>query len=323
MRLRSLLLGSLILAGGGRVWAADTAPNEEAKRAFAAGVILLKDPDGAKYEDALNQFNKAYRLSGSWKALGNVGLCSLKLERDGEAIAAYEKYLAEGGKEIDGDERAQVGRDLAALRAQVVEVHLEYPAGASRIVDERISAQGARIVNDYALGGVAGKLGLHPGQHLVTLKLAQGEAKWEVKLDPGTSASHRFEVPSPVASPDAPAEPPASRGARTAGFVVGGVGVVGLGLGAFFGLKTFSDKKDSDPHCVGTECDQQGLDLRDRAKSASTISNIAFAAGLAGVAVGTYLVFFTGAGGAKPGSGVALGSRVGAGTAGLELRGAW
>src|SRR6266542_892737 len=106
-RFSSWVLGSLFVMGAGRVWATDAAPNEEAKRAFSAGVLLLKDPDGAKYEDALTQFNKAYSLSGSWKVLGNIGLCSLTLERDGETITAYEKYLAQGGKEIDADEHVQ------------------------------------------------------------------------------------------------------------------------------------------------------------------------------------------------------------------------
>jgi hypothetical protein len=39
---------------------------EEGKRAFAAGVILLQDPDGAKYEEAIVQFHRAYELVGSW-----------------------------------------------------------------------------------------------------------------------------------------------------------------------------------------------------------------------------------------------------------------
>jgi hypothetical protein len=321
LRVTGLLIASSIILGTGHLRAADTPPNEEAKRAFSAGVILLKDPDGAKYEDALSQFNKAYHLSGSWKALGNIGLCSLKLERDGDAITAYEKYLAEGAKEIDADERAQIGRDLAALKAQVVDVRLEYPPGASRLTDERTSAQGGKIVNEYTLTSSRAKLGLHPGQHVITLRLPQGDVKWEVRLDPATNVSHRFEPPT--SAPEAPAAAPESRGARTAGFIVGGIGIVGLGVGAAFGLKTFANKKDSDAYCSGTVCDKDGLDLRDQAKTASTISNIAFAAGLAGVAVGTYLVFFTGSGGSKTGSGMALASSVAPGRAGIELRGDW
>jgi hypothetical protein len=320
MLIRSWVVGGLILVGGGRAWAADAAPKEEAKRAFSAGVILLKDPDGAKYEEALAQFDKAYRLSGSWKVLGNIGLCSLKLERDGEAISAYQKYLAEGGKEIDAEERAQVERDLAALKEQVVHVRIDLPAGASRLVDERTSAQGGHIINEYALATTVAELGLHPGHHYISVRLPSGEAKWEVNLDPSAAVSHKFEATSGP-HPTERAQPEARR-SPALGYVIGAAGVVGIGIGSFFGLKTFSNKQDSDAYCVGTSCEQKGLDLRSDAKTFATISDVAFAAGVAGVAVGAYLVFFGGSAG-RPGSGVALGSSVAAGRAGLELRGDW
>jgi hypothetical protein len=318
MRTRSWIVGSLIFLGGSRAWGADSTAKEEAKRAFSAGVILLKDPDGAKYEEALAQFDKAYRLSGSWKVLGNIGLCSLKLERDGEAITAYEKYLTEGGKEIDADERAQVERDISALKAQVVHLHVELPPGATRLFDDRTSAQGTHVVNEYAFGAPAADLGLHPGRHALSVRLATGEVKWDVNLEPSATASHRFE---PAASPHAPESPPPSRGSLAPGLVVGGLGAVGVGVGAVFGLKAMSNKNDSDGHCVGTSCDPTGLDLRHDAKSAATISNVAFAAGVAGVAVGAYLVLSRGSAGGKPATAWALGSSVAAGRAGLELRG--
>jgi hypothetical protein len=325
MQLKSWLVGSVILLS---VRAAGAAPNEEAKRAFSAGVILLKDPDGAKYEDALAQFNKAYRLSGSWKVLGNIGLCSLKLERDGEAISAYEKYLAEGGKEIESDERTQVERDIVALKAQVVRVQVDLPAGASRIVDERTSAQGARIVNEYAVTASHSELGLHPGHHVLTARLAGAEAKWDVNLDPATAVSHRFEAgetsTSLATAPQSDHGESAGKGStRTIGWIIGGVGVVGLGVGAVFGLKTFSNKSDSDPYCNGTSCTQPGLDLRSDAKSFATISDIAFAAGLVGVGVGTYLVFFNSSSGDKSGATWKIGPRFAAGASSLELRGEW
>jgi hypothetical protein len=325
MRSRSWIWGALFIVGTTRAWGADPAPSEDAKRAFAAGVILLKDPDGAKYEDALTQFNKAYRLSKSWKVLGNIGLCSLKLERDGEAIAAYEKYIAQGGKEIDADERSQVERDLAALKAQVVDVRLELPEGGSRISDERTPAQGAHISNEYAVAPPSARLGLHPGRHVVTLRLASGgDVKWEVNLEPSTSVSHKFEPVAPSAQNLARAvDASAPGGSKTAGLVVGAFGVAGLGVGAFFGLKTFSTKSDSDAHCRGTLCDQTGLDLRDKASTYATISDVAFGAGVVALGVGTYLVLSNRSHTEKGGAALTLGSSLAAGRAGLDLRGNW
>ena len=53
----------------------------EAKRQFEAGVSLLEDPDGAKYEDAYRAFKKAYELSQSPKVLGNIAFCALQIGR--------------------------------------------------------------------------------------------------------------------------------------------------------------------------------------------------------------------------------------------------
>src|SRR4051812_675274 len=65
----------------------------EARKQFQAGVNLLEDPEGAQYEQAYNAFRKAFELSRSPKVLGNIGFCALHLERDGEAIDAYNTYL--------------------------------------------------------------------------------------------------------------------------------------------------------------------------------------------------------------------------------------
>src|SRR6185436_247662 len=105
--------------------------------------------DGAKYEEANIQFHRAYELVGSWKILGNIGLCALKLERDGEAIDAYEKYLEQGKKDILPDERSQVERDLVALRAQVSRATLQLPGAGGSIIDLRVDARGTKIINRY------------------------------------------------------------------------------------------------------------------------------------------------------------------------------
>src|SRR5262245_33989950 len=78
-----------------------------ARARFTAGVNLLKDPEGPRYEEAYREFKAAYAASPSYKILGNLGLCAMKLERDEEAIAAYERYLKEG-KDLDPAEVTQV-----------------------------------------------------------------------------------------------------------------------------------------------------------------------------------------------------------------------
>jgi hypothetical protein len=109
--------------------------SDEARAKFTVGVNLLTDPDGPRYEEAYRAFKAAYALSPSYKILGNLGLCAMKLERDDEAIAAYEKYLAEG-KDLPRAEVQQISSDLATLRSSVAHFTVESdPPGAEIIVE--------------------------------------------------------------------------------------------------------------------------------------------------------------------------------------------
>ena len=81
-----LIAGSVALP----VLAQDVPISDEARAHFTTGVNLLQDPDGARYEEAYREFKEAYAESPSWKILGNLGICAMKLERDSEAISAFD-----------------------------------------------------------------------------------------------------------------------------------------------------------------------------------------------------------------------------------------
>ena len=129
-----LLASVVVLAPGARA-AGDVVITEEARTHFAAGVALLQDPKAPRYEEAYREFKSAYAASPSYKILGNLGLCAMKIERDSEAIQAYETYLKDAGTDVTSEQRAQVQRDLLTLKAGVLEVTVSSdPPGAS-IVD--------------------------------------------------------------------------------------------------------------------------------------------------------------------------------------------
>src|ERR1700677_4255465 len=73
---------------------------EEARTHFSAGVALLQDPKAPRYEEAYREFRAASAAPPSYKILGNLGLCAMKIERAAEAIHAYETYLKEAGPEL-------------------------------------------------------------------------------------------------------------------------------------------------------------------------------------------------------------------------------
>ena len=159
--------------------ASDVVVTEEARTRFAAGVALLQDPKEPRYEEAYREFKEAYRVSPSYRILGNLGLCAMKLERDDEAIWAYEKYLKEGAGDIAASEREQIERDLLTLRAGVAHVVVSTsPPGAS-VVDVRTPSQGAAIRTTYGQLLQERRLGLRQGNHSMTAHLdGYEDARW-------------------------------------------------------------------------------------------------------------------------------------------------
>ena len=308
--------GLLVASLSAPAWAADVVINEDARAHFTAGVNLLQDPDGARYEEAYREFKAAYAASPSWKILGNLGISAMKLERDGEAIDSYQRYLAEGGKQVEADERAQFQRDLSTLEAGVVRLTLESDPPGATVEDERFPATGSAIRNSYTLSGPA-QIGVRAGRHRFTAKLAgRTDAVWEVELSPKQQQSYVFKLAEPTAAAPvggtgAPAGGQAgasidtgsakgSNGMRIASYVAMGVGVVGIGAGTVFGLQAkgkYQDANDITDRVCGTGSSDCALGsdynawttARDDADSAKTLSLVGFIVGGVGVAAGVTL----------------------------------
>jgi hypothetical protein len=68
--------------------------------------------------------------------------------------------------------------------------------------------------------------------------------------------------------------------------------VTGLVVGTIFGLKAYSQWGQRNDLCTGDVCSKVGIELGNQADRSATIADVAFAVGLAGVGVGTYLLFF-------------------------------
>lgn len=83
----------------------------EARALFDAGVLAFHN---ARYEDALERFQRAYELAPHPQLLYNVAITADRLRRDTEAIDAFERFLATDPPE---NLRLEVERRLAILRA--------------------------------------------------------------------------------------------------------------------------------------------------------------------------------------------------------------
>ncbi|HEY5957713.1 MAG TPA: hypothetical protein VIV60_14215 [Polyangiaceae bacterium] len=186
LQLQLLLSASSVLAAG--------ALSDAAQRHFDAGLLYIDDPSGAKWDEALKAFRAAYALSPTWKLMNNIGLCALNLERDGEAIEAYQLYLNNGGeKGLTAKERKQIENDVAMLSASLVTVTIDVEPRDALLVDERRTAQGKLVINEYPITGGRISVGIHPGVHQLAITAA-GYGKFETTLVTQPATSHRLEV---------------------------------------------------------------------------------------------------------------------------------
>jgi hypothetical protein len=290
----------------------DVEITEAARTHFNAGVNFMQDPSGAQYEEAYREFKAAYAASPSWKILGNLGICAMKLERDSEAISAFETYLKSGGDQVDPSERAQMEKDSQTLKAGLVTLKVATTPPGATIVDERTPVTGSAVVNRYdpAPNGAL-ELGIHPGHHKITAQL-EGYAPgiWEFDAAPGSSQDKTIELHVP------PKETAGGGGGgqaggnvaldhgspslRIASYAAFGVGVIGVGAGTLFSLQSKSKADQADEKCGGdrSSCQlpptgpaaNEVTKLNDDAGKAQKLSIVGFVVGGVGLAAGVTLL---------------------------------
>jgi hypothetical protein len=298
--------------------AAAGAEPEDVKRAdllFREGQKLLK---AGHVPEACDAFAQSQRFDPAVGTLLNLAECHAQERHFASAHAEFLE-AARLARESGQHEREVFAKEQAAMSEAVLSfVELRVPPGVETVtIDDRSIARDA----------LAKPLPLDPGMHAVVAAGAPGKGllsrtmQLEVKNGP---SSQVFEIaPLDSAGEVAPVAPPPTsedhaRPRRIAGLATAGVGVVALGLGAFFGLRAAGKKSDAEPHCNGRFCDAEGLDLQDSAHAAATASTVAFVVGVLAVGAGSYLYFSV----PRPAKGIARARVVPTG-AGLRLEAAW
>lgn len=283
----------------------------QAKLYFSNGVELLQSSP-PNYQDAYFQFKLAYQASKSWKVLGNLGLCSLKLERDGEAFQAYTEYLQQGGNEIDPGERAALEREMLLISGNSAIVQITATEPGTEVVDSR-SGSSAPAQN-YKIEGDTLELRLRAGSHTLRATAPDGRTRtWEVSISPGKEASHHFDF-------DAKETPPAGGGGgvggegrvqvresggalRVVGFVVTGVGAAALMGGAITGILAKNKEDEATKDCYAStdamgnpvqRCPPSGEAALDSADDLAKTTNYLLIGGGVLAAAGITMIIFGG-----------------------------
>lgn len=288
----------------------------------AAQALFNKGRDAAKRGDlatACSAFEESERLEPAPGTLFNLADCQ---EKSGHLAAAWQSFQEAFAKLPPSDKR----RSIVEARVSALKVRL--PTLAVRLAPD--APAGTTITRDAielreASLGVS--LPLDPGTHEVVataaghserrfaVELKEGEQK-ELVVTPGPATPAPSVAAAPVAAPVAAppkAVPPAGQqqaGAsskpsghsradtRTLGYVVGGVGVAGIGTALVLGAVALG-KKDtlSDDHCNAETrtCDsQKGVDAASSGATLATASTVTFIVGAAAVGVGAYFILTSG-----------------------------
>ena len=274
--------------------------NPQAAKHMGAGLAFLGDPDGAKYEEAYPEFRRAYELSGSSNALRMLGISSMKLELDGEAVIYFGRFLKNEGDNVDAELKAEVSRDLAALKAAVAWVTLSSDRPKTTIKNERTPRNGSAIRNSYEITLNGTRLGIHPGEHVFTAS-AEGKPDqvWKKTIKNGDKLRHEFvfEPNKPFEVPEDKTKKPKegngeadgpSRPIPVSAWVVGGLTLgAGAAGGVLAGLAAAA-KSDYDSNIYGKKSLEEQKSAVDAIDTKNLVADILF--GVAGAGAVTTLV---------------------------------
>jgi hypothetical protein len=257
-----------------------------AERRFKEGEQLF---DSKKYAEACTAFAESHDLDPKLGTLLNLAYCH---EMQGKVATAWNEFneaAAWAAQRGQNDREAFAHQRAMELARKMPRVEVEVAPGITlvEIDDEPLSS---------ARWGKA--VFLDPGDHRLRAAAPGKKSRLiHFRVEPGMSFSEIVLTPLEDEPPpaiklddrDAVSEASANR-RRTITFIVGGVGVLGLAVGTFFGVRTLQKRDHAKNHCLGSICDAEGVEAYDDAHAAATVSTIAYGVGLAAGAAATYLL---------------------------------
>jgi hypothetical protein len=270
------------------------------------------------YARACPKLEASRRLEPALGTSLNLGDCYEKLGRTASAWAEFKSAAAEAQKAGDAARKATALERAAALEPKLSRLQIN-------LADPSVSV--LRNGDPVSAGVIGSAIPVDPGSYRLEAR-APGKAAWahDVVVR-GAGAVVQVDVPAladaadgeeslPVAAPEPmpegapgslPAEPVMTDGGgdHTLAWVLGGVGVASVAVGATFGLMASSNWSKAKDGCVDYpwECNDDAVAQADDASTQATVATVAFIVG--GAALGTSVVLFLTDSG-KPGAELAI-----------------
>jgi hypothetical protein len=270
------------------------ASKSDAAQAESLFVEAKKLMDAGRYAQACPLLAESQRLDPGGGTLLNLAACHEKEGRIATAWAEFNAAKAVANKDARADRVTFAQERIAALEPLLPRLTISAPASAV--------ASGYEIVlDDVKRGSVTwGHASpIDPGHHVIRAT-ASGKRAWERAFDIQERQTLVVEVPAleELASPTPASTSPdakmvtGSSGPRPWAFVAGGAGIAALAVGSYLGLEAKKLRSESDEQCPTPtgECTQWAVDKNDSARRTANFATVAFAVGIVGVGVGTYLL---------------------------------
>jgi hypothetical protein len=258
-------------------------PRAEASERFRRGVKLYKDGD---FVAALVEFKRAYELEPNYRVLYNLGQTSRELKDYAPALQAFQRYLAEGGKEIPRKREEEVRRSIGDLTDRVgtltITTNVE---GAEIQIDDvvvGVAPLEEPIVVNVGRRRVEATLTGHAPARRVLEVAGKDDLKVELQLTDLETAR------PPLPPPPRPRPEPTTPVAGIVALSITGACAIVTGILGGLALSARSDLADALAAFPGTPKDIQ--DAQDRAATFATATDVMLA--VTGAAAVTTVVLF-------------------------------
>lgn len=303
----ALIFGSLCWFEGVALAQTDVSTKAAAEGLFDQGREAMRKGD---FVSACGLLERSQQIDPAVGTLLYLGECYEKNGRTASAWATF-RDAASSARAVGQLDRAELANERAERLTPVLsKLTLEVSETVRAIPGLVLRRQGQVV--PPAAWNVA--VPLDPGRYRIEAS-APGYRDWSDTVEVSDGAS-RTRAAIPPLQPAPGSEPGAAEAGHSTGssapgasnalaararqrdaapapilaYVLGGAGVVGIGLGSYFGLRAISKNSEAEEQCAtATLCQQSGLDLTDEANSAASISNIAFGLGFAALAGGVVL----------------------------------
>ena len=265
----------------------------------------------ADFARACEQFRASDKLDPALGTELNLADCE---EKRGRLASAWELFRTVEEKLSPNDERLAVAHGRAlALQARVPRLTLALAPGTppgSTVRDGNVELGAAAFGLPLPMDPGAHELVVSaPGfaPRTFSLQLAEAENRTLTVFVGEATKQAALAAPAPVA-PGPPREVPSNQAStRTLGFVLGGVGIAGLGVAAVSGVLMLGKKGALNDGChPDKSCTSAGLDAAHSARTLEIVSNVGWVVGAAALGAGAYFLLSSGPS-SKPSTTLALG----------------